>query len=71
MTSLQHFSTPNAPGNLAAYSQAVIVGNTIYVSGCIGLNTKLEFTSENIEGQTRQVSTSFCSSIPFFESYQI
>lgn len=52
---ITHFHTNNAPGNLAAYSQAVKVGQMLYVSGCIGLDTSLQFTSDTVEGQTRQV----------------
>lgn len=37
-SSLQHVSTPAAPGNESIYSQAVILGNTIYCSGQIGFD---------------------------------
>ena len=31
-------STPNAPAALAAYSQAIRAGNTLYCSGCLGMD---------------------------------
>ena len=34
-------STPNAPAAIGPYSQAILAGNTLYVSGCIGLDPKV------------------------------
>jgi reactive intermediate/imine deaminase len=49
-------STPKAPGAIGAYSQAVRVGNTIWVSGQIPLDpaTK-ELVQGDMEAQIRQV----------------
>ena len=54
--SKQIISTPNAPAAIGTYSQAVRVGNTIWVSGQIPLDpaTK-ELVTGDIEPQVRQV----------------
>jgi reactive intermediate/imine deaminase len=54
--SKQIISTPKAPAAIGAYSQAVRVGNTIWVSGQIPLDpaTK-EMVTGGIEAQVRQV----------------
>jgi reactive intermediate/imine deaminase len=54
--SKQIISTPNAPAAIGTYSQAVRVGNTIWVSGQIPLDpaTK-ELVPGDIEAQVRQV----------------
>jgi reactive intermediate/imine deaminase len=54
--SKQIISTTNAPAAIGTYSQAVRVGNTIWVSGQIPLDpvTK-ELVKGDIEAQTRQV----------------
>ena len=54
--SKQIISTPHAPAAIGIYSQAVRVGNTIWVSGQIPLDpmTK-ELVSGDIEAQVRQV----------------
>jgi reactive intermediate/imine deaminase len=54
--SKQIISTPNAPAAIGVYSQAVRVGNTIWVSGQIPLDPKTkELVSTEIEPQVRQV----------------
>jgi len=52
----QVISTDKAPAALGPYSQAIKVGNTLYVSGQIGIvpGTK-NFASEDVSGQTEQV----------------
>jgi reactive intermediate/imine deaminase len=54
--SRQIISTPSAPAAIGTYSQAVRVGNTIWVSGQIPLDpaTK-ELVKGDIEAQIRQV----------------
>jgi reactive intermediate/imine deaminase len=54
--SKQIISTPNAPAAIGTYSQAVKVGNTIWVSGQIPLDpaTK-ELVSGDMEAQVRRV----------------
>ena len=54
--SKQIISTPHAPAAIGVYSQAVRVGNTIWVSGQIPLDPKTkELVSGDIEAQVRQV----------------
>jgi 2-iminobutanoate/2-iminopropanoate deaminase len=48
--------TPNAPAPIGPYSQAVLAGNTLYVSGQIAINPKNgELKNYNLEIETRQV----------------
>jgi reactive intermediate/imine deaminase len=52
----QIISTADAPAAIGTYSQAVRVGNTIWVSGQIPLNPRTkELVGGDIEAQTRQV----------------
>jgi len=54
--SKQIISTPHAPAAIGIYSQAVRVGNTIWVSGQIPLDPKTkEMVAGDIEAQVRQV----------------
>ncbi len=47
--------TDNAPAPLTTYSQAIQAGETVYVSGCLGMDPKTgQFVSEEINGQTEQ-----------------
>lgn len=49
-------STPNAPAAIAPYSQGIRVGNTLYVSGQIGVDPATrEFVPGGITEQTHQV----------------
>lgn len=49
-------NTENAPEAIGPYSQAVLVGNTLYASGQIAIDPKTnEFIGGDIEQQTRQV----------------
>lgn len=45
-------STPNAPSAIGTYSQAVRAGNTVYLSGQIGLDP---VTMQMVEGIDRQI----------------
>ena len=48
--------TAQAPAPIGPYSQAVLAGNTLYVSGQIAINPATgELVNENIEAETRQV----------------
>ena len=49
-------STPNAPAAIGTYSQAVHAGNTLYVSGQIGLDPA---TGQLVEGFDKQVDRVF------------
>ena len=48
-------STPHAPSAIGTYSQAVRCGDTIYLSGQIGLDPKTMQLVEGIEAQVRRV----------------
>lgn len=47
--------TANAPAAIGTYSQAIQTGNTVYLSGQIGLEPKSMQLVEGIEAQIRQV----------------
>jgi reactive intermediate/imine deaminase len=47
--------TPHAPAAIGAYSQAVKVGSSVYLSGQIGLDPKKMELVEGIEAQVRRV----------------
>lgn len=48
--------TPNAPAPIGPYNQAIRHGNTVYLSGQIGLNPyTMEWVSDSIEAETEQV----------------
>lgn len=56
MTDRQIIATENAPAAIGTYSQAVKVGDTVYISGQIPLDPKtMEVCSQVFEDQTRQV----------------
>lgn len=49
-------STENAPGAIGPYSQAIRVGEQVFLSGQIPIDPKTgEFVSENVSEQTHQV----------------
>jgi reactive intermediate/imine deaminase len=48
-------ATPDAPQAIGTYSQAVRVGNTVYLSGQIGLDPANMQLQEGIEAQIHQV----------------
>ncbi len=48
-------STPAAPAAIGTYSQAVRAGNTVYMSGQIGLDPKTMQLVDGFEAQTVQV----------------
>lgn len=49
-------STSSAPAAIGTYSQAVAVGDCVYLSGQIGLNPKtMELVADNLEPQLHQV----------------
>lgn len=51
----QAFETTKAPQAIGTYSQAVRAGNTVYLSGQIGLDPESMQMAEGIEAQTRRV----------------
>jgi 2-iminobutanoate/2-iminopropanoate deaminase len=51
----QAIQTPNAPAALGPYSQAVRAGDTVYLSGQIGLDPATGVLREGTEAQARQV----------------
>ena len=49
-------NSPNAPAPIGPYSQAVLAGHTLYVSGQIALHAQTgELVSSSIEEETHQV----------------
>ena len=49
-------NTPNAPAPIGPYNQAILSGNTLYMSGQIALNVKTgNLILEDIKSETRQV----------------
>lgn len=48
-------STPHAPSAIGTYSQAVCCGDTIYLSGQIGLDPVTMQLAEGIEAQVKRV----------------
>ncbi len=49
-------NTPKAPAPIGPYNQAVLSGNTLYISGQIAINSETsEFVLANIKAETRQV----------------
>ena len=53
--SRQVIHTENAPAAIGTYSQAILVGNTVYLSGQIGLDLYSMELVEGIEAQIRRV----------------
>jgi len=54
--SRQIISTPNAPGAIGTYSQAVRVGDTVYISGQIPLDpATMQMVSGDIDIEIRRV----------------
>ena len=53
--SRQIISTPNAPAAIGTYSQAVKVGDTVYLSGQIGLDPAAMTMVEGIDAQIVRV----------------
>ena len=53
--SRETISTPEAPGAIGTYSQAVRAGRTVYLSGQIGLDPKTMILVEGIDAQIRRV----------------
>jgi len=47
--------TDKAPAPIGPYSQAILIGNTIYTSGQIPLTATGELISSDIEAETKQV----------------
>ncbi|WP_343568820.1 RidA family protein [Acinetobacter sp.] len=53
--SRQVIHTENAPAAIGTYSQAILVGNTLYLSGQIGLDPYSMELVDDIEAQIRRV----------------
>ena len=53
---MQIVSTLKAPQAIGPYSQAVLTGNTLYISGQIAINPETgELVQDNITAETRQI----------------
>jgi reactive intermediate/imine deaminase len=48
-------STPHAPGAIGTYSQAIRCGDTVYLSGQIGLDPATMQLAEGIDAQVKRV----------------
>lgn len=49
-------NTPNAPAPIGPYNQATLVGNMLYISGQLPMNSKTgKLVSDTIQNETRQV----------------
>ena len=49
-------NTPNAPAPIGPYNQAILTGNTLYISGQIALNPKtMELVMKDVQTETKQV----------------
>lgn len=53
--SKQVLQTSNAPAAIGTYSQGIRVGDTVYLSGQIGLNPETMQMADSIEAQINQV----------------
>jgi reactive intermediate/imine deaminase len=53
--SMQPIHTTSAPAAIGPYSQAIRAGNTVYLSGQIGLDPATGALRDGTEAQTRQV----------------
>ncbi|MFA7075737.1 MAG: RidA family protein [Candidatus Izemoplasmatales bacterium] len=52
---LKFIETKKAPQAIGPYSQAVLAGNTLYISGQTPLNpTSMKISSSEVKGQTKQ-----------------
>lgn len=51
---IKEISTKNAPAAIGPYSQAVMVNNTLYASGAIGVDPVTGTPAEGITGQAEQ-----------------
>lgn len=55
-------ATPNAPAAIGPYSQAVKVGNTVWISGQIPLDPEtMEMVTGDVDAQARQVFTNLAA----------
>ena len=50
----QIISTPNAPAAIGPYSQAILVGDTLYASGQLGIDPTTGDFPEGVTAQTEQ-----------------
>ena len=55
MTTRQTIQSPDAPAAIGPYSQAIRVGNIVYMSGQIGLDPRTGQLVEGLEAQAHQV----------------
>lgn len=52
---MKYISTDKAPQAIGPYSQGIIAGNTVYLSGQIGIDPAVGKAVEGIEAQTEQI----------------
>ena len=52
---LQSIATKNAPAALGPYSQAILAGNTLFISGQIPYDGSMNYAGDDISDQAHQV----------------
>ena len=61
-TEIKIVTSPDAPAAIGPYSQAISVGNLVFCSGQIALDTStMQIVGEDIETQTKQVFKNICA----------
>lgn len=59
---MQKIATTHAPAAIGPYSQAIVVGDTVFTSGQIGMDPASgEITGKDIREQTEQVMKNLCA----------
>lgn len=54
---MKTISTQDAPDAVGPYSQAIYAGDTLYISGQLGLNPETGLLESSVEGQAAQIFT--------------
>ena len=65
--SRQVIHTENAPAAIGTYSQAILVGDTLYLSGQIGLDP---YSMELVEG-IEHTNQKFCIGVQWHPEYEV
>lgn len=59
---MQKIATTHAPAAIGPYSQAIVVGDTVFTSGQIGIDPASgEITGKDVREQTEQVMKNLCA----------
>lgn len=57
MSTLEPVASPNAPGAVGPYSQAIALGNLVFTSGSLPINPATKTMPEDIKAQAAQALT--------------